>query len=202
MYRKATVPLDGSKLAESVLPHVEVFVKQFNLSDVTFVRVVEREELCVVESCAEANALVGRESVRMSSAEEYLTQLVNQISYDGTRFHAQVLVGRMPDSLINFVKQNNTDVVIMATHGFSALTRWVRGNVTEEILRSVKVPVFVVRALSAQVDLESRKLDLSPVDTVRMLSSPCMFLNIQGKGGAKYYAKKHHLNRQADSGRR
>ena len=41
MYQKILVPMDGSKLAECVLPHVEAITKGCNVSNVIFVRVVE-----------------------------------------------------------------------------------------------------------------------------------------------------------------
>ena len=44
MYKKIMIPLDGSELAECVLPHVEAFIKGFNTSDVILVRVVEPEQ--------------------------------------------------------------------------------------------------------------------------------------------------------------
>jgi nucleotide-binding universal stress UspA family protein len=171
MYSKATVPLDGSKLGESVLPHLGAFIERFNLSDVTFVRVVEFEKYSVVESPEQGNALAQTESARRSSAQDYLTKIVGTMNHDGTRFHAEIIVGRMPQSLINYLKQSNTDLVLMATHGFSALKRWFRGNVTEEILRSLKKPVFIVRASSAQGDLDAKKIHLSLMDEVAQLFS-------------------------------
>jgi nucleotide-binding universal stress UspA family protein len=144
MHRKGTVPLDGSELAESVLPHLGAFIKRFNLSDVTLVRIVESGKYCFVESCAEASALARKEADGKLSAEDYLSKIVNRISYNGTRFHTEVIVGPMPDTLIDFVQQSGTEMVLMATHGYSALRRWFRRNVTREILRSVEVPVFVM----------------------------------------------------------
>ena len=41
MYQKIVVPLDGSKLAECVLPHVEGFITGYPVSSVVFVRDVE-----------------------------------------------------------------------------------------------------------------------------------------------------------------
>ncbi len=41
MYKKIMVPLDGSELAECVLPHVEAFIKGFKISNVILVRVLE-----------------------------------------------------------------------------------------------------------------------------------------------------------------
>jgi nucleotide-binding universal stress UspA family protein len=144
MYRKATIPLDGSELAESVLPHLGAFVERFNLSDVTFIRVVDSERHCFAESCAEASALARRQLALRTSAEEYLARIVSRVSHDGTRFHAEVIVGTIPESLIDFVKQSGADLVLMATHGYVARTRWFRPSVTKKILRSVEVPVFAM----------------------------------------------------------
>ncbi len=41
MYNKIMVPLDGSRLAECVLPHVEAFIEEYNVGNIVFVRIVE-----------------------------------------------------------------------------------------------------------------------------------------------------------------
>lgn len=86
MYQKIMVPLDGSKLAECVLPHVEAFVKCSLTKTVTFVRVVEPLPLIVYGETVETfPATVHGESIATkleywakvedeikTSAEEYL----------------------------------------------------------------------------------------------------------------------------------
>jgi nucleotide-binding universal stress UspA family protein len=166
MHRKATVPLDGSELAQSVLPHLGAFVERFNLSDVTFVHIVESGKRCFAESCAEVSELARRESASRSSAEDYLAKIVNRMSHDGTRFHAEVIVGPMPESLIDFIKQSGTDLVLMATHGYSALRRWFRGSVTKEIFRSIDVPVFVMEG-----DYRGNALKTGPFFLLRFSSA-------------------------------
>jgi len=77
MYKKIMVPLDGSELAECVLPHVEAFIKGFNLRDVILVRVVEPEGIPAyrVEGNILSQVILERESSRKSATEDYLAQI-------------------------------------------------------------------------------------------------------------------------------
>jgi nucleotide-binding universal stress UspA family protein len=151
MYKKIMVPLDGSELAECVLPHVEAFVNGFKLSDVTLVRVVEPEELSYHRELPEdpqrtAKAMAQKEADRKSSAKDYLKQVAARIKHEGTRLQTEVLVGRVTESLIDYAEKNAIEVILLATHGRSGVTRWVRGSVADKILRSANLPVLMVRA--------------------------------------------------------
>ncbi len=59
---------------------------------------------------------------------------------------------------MDVVDRTSADLIVMSTHGYSGVTRWVMGSVTEKVLRAAQVPVFVVRG---QTDI--RKL-LVPLD--------------------------------------
>ena len=50
MYKKIMVPLDGSELAECVLPHIEEFITDCRVDTITFVRVIETEPLPIMGS--------------------------------------------------------------------------------------------------------------------------------------------------------
>jgi len=57
-----------------------------------------------------------------------------------------VLVGNVSDSLVDYVDANEIDLVLIATHGRSGLSRWVRGSIADRVLRSSRAPVLMVRA--------------------------------------------------------
>lgn len=146
MYEKIMVPLDGSELAECVLPHVEGFIKGCHVSNVVFVRVVEPITAPV------GNVYVGREesrereSTRKSAVKDYLNQIVDRLKHEGTELYSEVLVGRVADSLADYTEKNDIDLILIATHGRSGVTRWVRGSIADKILRYSNVPVLMVRA--------------------------------------------------------
>jgi nucleotide-binding universal stress UspA family protein len=90
--------------------------------------------------------LAERESSNKSSAKDYLNQVVKRLKHEGTALHAEVLVGRVTERLIDCAEKNDIDLILIATHGRSGITRWVRGSVADKVLRSANVPVLMVRA--------------------------------------------------------
>jgi nucleotide-binding universal stress UspA family protein len=146
MYKKIMVPLDGSELAECVLPHVEAFIKGFKISNVILVRVLEPEISNGREYSIDTKIITKRESERKSSAKDYLNHVVNRLKHEGTALHTDVIVGRVTESLIDYTEKNDIDLILIATHGRSGVSRWIRGSIADKILRSANKPVLMVRA--------------------------------------------------------
>ena len=148
MYKKIMVPLDGSKLAECVLPHVEAVVKGCQSPEVFLVQAVEpiaipygREaaKIASVEQLAEF------ETHHKSEAEKYLKEIATQLGRVGTIISTHVIYGKAAGALSDFAAKNDVDLVVIATHGRSGVSRWVLGSVAERLLRSISVPVLMVR---------------------------------------------------------
>jgi nucleotide-binding universal stress UspA family protein len=147
MYKKILVPLDGSELAECVFPHVENFVKGCNVRQIVFASVVEPTLPSFHgEFPVSMEEVEERDAARQSAAQEYLKQVVDRLQYEGAQMHAELIVGRIAESLVDFAEHNDVDLILIATHGRSGVTRWVRGSVADKILRSADVPVMMVRA--------------------------------------------------------
>jgi nucleotide-binding universal stress UspA family protein len=155
MYKKIMVPLDGSELAECVLPHVEFVVKGCNAPVVTFVRVVEpvRYPMGAVTDGAsvytELDAERDREKAEeynRKEAEQYLNRIVNEHQYAGVDVKPVLLTGRAAESLADYAEKNEIELIVIATHGRSGISRWVWGSTADKILRSSCVPVLMVRA--------------------------------------------------------
>jgi len=148
MYKNIMAPLDGSELAESVLPHVKAFIKGFDISDVVLVRVVEPDSTSVIDDGEVdfINKLLDFDKKRISSAKAYLDGVGEGLTGEKGKPHTAVLFGKPADSLIDYIESNDIDLIVIATHGRSGVTRWLMGSVAEKILRSAKVPIFIVRA--------------------------------------------------------
>ena len=146
--KKIMVTLDGSELAECVLPHVEAFLKAFPNSNVVCVRVVEPIQINLdaeIYSKKKIN-ISAMESERKSAAKDYLATVIERIKGDSSKLNSDVIVGRVAESLTDYAKKNNIDLFIIATHGRSGINRWVRGSIADKIIRSANVPVLMVRA--------------------------------------------------------
>jgi nucleotide-binding universal stress UspA family protein len=148
MYGKILVPVDGSELAECVLPHVETIAKSRGIREVVFVRVAESSympsryaEIGLTEEDVKRN-----EEESRAVAKKYLDQLVSRADYGKVKVQAEVLSGKTAESVIDYASKNEADLVIIASHGRSGVSRWVWGNVADRILHSSNVPVLIVRA--------------------------------------------------------
>lgn len=149
MYKKIMVPLDGSKLAECVLPHVETVIKGCEATQVLLVRAVEPitipygREAVKITSIEQLTAF---ETHNKLDAEKYLKEIVDRLRKAGVNAKAEVIFGKAAEALSDFATKNDIDLVIIASHGRSGISRWVWGSVADRLLRSICVPVLMVRA--------------------------------------------------------
>jgi len=145
------VPLDGSELAELVIPHVEALAKQLGpkLVDVVLLRVCE---LPVVSSDYPPTADLtweehqAREMARPTTVcEEYLAGVQEQLEGVGLRARSVVLKGKPADEITDYANKNLVNLIVMSTHGRSGIGRWAYGNVADRVLLGVSSPIFLVR---------------------------------------------------------
>ncbi|MFC2039407.1 universal stress protein [Chloroflexota bacterium] len=150
MYQKILVPLDGSELAECVLPHVEAIATGCGVRDITFLRVVK--PFLIPSGSAEDAIGFSKEDVdridfeNRRAAEDYLNNIVSRARYDPANVHTEVLLGKVADSIIDYAGKYEADLIAIATHGRSGISRWAHGSVADRVFRSVNAPVLLVRA--------------------------------------------------------
>jgi nucleotide-binding universal stress UspA family protein len=141
MYKKILVPLDGSKLAECVLPHVKAIGKGCGIEKVVLLRVVEPPP-------AEAPPALDFQALQkagVTTAEYYLAETKAGLSKEGLNVEATVLTGKPADTITEFAQSNKVDLIALATHGRSGITRWVFGSVADKLLRSCSVPMLLIK---------------------------------------------------------
>ena len=149
MYRKILAPVDGSEVAECVLPHLESIVKGCGVQNVIFLRVVEPFRLSYGgEYGSFSSEDISRiDSESKATAKRYLNQLVSKTKYAGVNVQSEVLLNRqVADVIADYATKNEVDLVIISTHGRSGVSRWILGSVADRIFRSTCVPVLMVRA--------------------------------------------------------
>lgn len=151
---KMLVPLDGSPLAESVLPHVEAIAKQrgAELVEVVLLKVcgIRHVSSDYLESMIPQS---WRENVWQEAVEyqclskQYLTRVQKQLKEAGLKVRAEVLMGNPASEIVDYAHRNPINLIVMSTHGRSGFARWSYGGVIEKVLCGVSSPIFVVRSL-------------------------------------------------------
>ncbi|MBI2329385.1 MAG: universal stress protein [Chloroflexi bacterium] len=146
MYQHILVPLDGSELAECVLPHVKSIALGCAVVKITLIRGVTPLHLRGgLESHIAPEERERIEKQAMDNAREYLEKIAAQLKDGGVAAVTEVIFGNIIDSIIDYVDKTGVDLIIIATHGRSGASRWVWGSVADRILRSACVPVMMVR---------------------------------------------------------
>ena len=151
MYNKIMVPLDGSDLAECVMPHVEAIICGFKSKEVVLVRVVDPIRL---PASVPAHGKFGftekdrhqLEENRKQAAKAYLEKVAGSLDIPGTDFNYIVLEGNPANMLTDYATENEVDLIVIASHGRSGVSRWVMSSVAERIVRTSCTPVMMVRA--------------------------------------------------------
>jgi nucleotide-binding universal stress UspA family protein len=146
MYKRIMVPLDGSKLAECVLPHVESLVKAGQVGELVFVRVVEPFNFLSGETMPRQDEIARLDAQARAEGENYVQNVAGRMKSNAVTVRGEVLFGKPSVQLSEYANNGGFDLVIIATHGRSGISRWVWGSVADRLLRAVCMPILMVRA--------------------------------------------------------
>ncbi|HEU65623.1 MAG TPA: universal stress protein [Chloroflexi bacterium] len=143
MYQKILVPLDGSALAECVLPHVKAIAKGCSPTEIVLLRVVEHIPIWAAAGIDYTAA----ENADAREAESYLAKIQAQLSSEGFNAKSEILRGqhKAAEAISEFTQHNAVDLLAIATHGRSGISRWVFGSVADKLLRCSPIPVLLIR---------------------------------------------------------
>lgn len=140
------VPLDGSPLAEAVLPHA-VEIAQATDATILLLHVIQAidptNQRLLFQTKAEAESLVHQWVVE---GESYLEKVGYGLAAQGIRYETRVRVGD-PDRVICATTIDaGIDLVVMSTHGRTGVRRWIYGSVANKVLRGLDSPLLLLRS--------------------------------------------------------
>ncbi len=139
------VPLDGSLLAEQILPTVSKWAQALDV-EVTLIRTFEFPASAYYGSQDDLPDYDQfREQTRREAAD-YLKAKEALLVGAGVRAVATVTIeGAAADEIISYAQTAPRALIAMSTHGRSGVRRWLLGSVTEKVVRHGDDPVLVVR---------------------------------------------------------
>lgn len=135
------VPLDGSSLAECVLPHTVAVGRALD-AKVTLLRAVAR-----------ASGEAGSRAVdplswhmRKSEADAYLDAVVERVRDAGLKAEAVLAQGRPAERIISYAREEDVDLIVISSHGDSGLSPWNISSVVQKVILRAYTPTMVIRA--------------------------------------------------------
>lgn len=156
------VPLDGSRLAETVLPHAVALAQAFG-SRLTLLRAVARSEQ--VPGSLTVDPLSWQ--ILKAESRAYLDEVVARLQEVGVEAERALVEGSAAEQIVEFTREEGVDLLILSSHGRSGLSEWNISSVVQKVLFRAFLPVLIVRAYKGVPDdlagLRYRRL-LLPLD--------------------------------------
>jgi nucleotide-binding universal stress UspA family protein len=161
-YRKILVTLDGSKLAELALKHVTHVAEPGGHVHLLSIAIDERaaEIAALASAIAQPVTLVDEhwppaqgsaDTQSFRARQEYLNQVSDWLTRSGFQVTAEVRPGGIVDAIVD-VAGEGYEIIIMATHGRTGLSRVALGSVAEGVLRRSPCPVLIIPARAAKAE--------------------------------------------------
>jgi nucleotide-binding universal stress UspA family protein len=178
-HRHILVPLDGSALAECVLPHAVALSRAFD-APITLLRVIERQTECSEDRAADPLSW----QLRKTEAEAYLMGVATRLRELDLSVVVRTVEGQPAEQIVHFSEksrargggraldggdpvEHEVGMIVLSSHGGSGLSAWNISSVVQKVILRAQVPTLIVRAYQPATDelgaLRYRNL-LMPLD--------------------------------------
>jgi nucleotide-binding universal stress UspA family protein len=153
--------MDGSSLAECVLPHVVAIAKTFQ-ARVTLLQVQGRSK--------ETGPFVDPLGWQMGKleAKNYLERINTHLRQSGLQTESKLINGQAANGIIEFAHDSQANLIILSSHGRSGLSVWNVSSVVRKIIQRAYLPTMIVRAYQAPeesiTDLNYKRI-MIPLDS-------------------------------------
>ena len=142
MFKKVLVPLDGSELAERALEPALAITRACD-AELLLLSVTSYHQ--ILPPAAAGYGLTTTDQIvdfGLDDANEYLDGLRREARCSDCRIQTITVGGDVAGCIVDTAATEGVDLIVMTTHGYSGLTRWVLGSITERVLRGASCPVL------------------------------------------------------------
>jgi len=145
MFNTLLVPLDGSAQAELALPLASRIARHSG-STLLLLRVINPTNdvrMFVTEPCS----LVpdGTMEPDLLDATAYLARIATASEMKDLKLSLGIVSGIAASCILDVAQEQQADMVVMRSHGYTGAKRWMVGSVAQKVARYSPVPVLIVR---------------------------------------------------------
>ncbi len=156
MFDKILVCLDGSPLAEQILPYAAEQALHFNSQLIlfrahaypTYTGPATPGFPAVPITNINMESIIKHEEAESAA---YLQSVADKLAAEkGLQAESVTVLGNAGQAIVNYAKENSVELITIATHGRSGLGRAVMGSVADHVLRETHIPVLLIRPSSTR----------------------------------------------------
>ena len=155
-YRRVLIPLDGSPLAEGIIPFLLGIAGPLDM-EIVLLRVVT--PLMPPSDAGAPRIILEDLAARTVEARDYLAAIAADLMRRGVRVQTRVRFGTPVREILAAARDSAVDLIAMTTHGRSGLNRLVFGSVAEAVVRVAESPVLLVRLTAAAAHVRAASGD-------------------------------------------
>lgn len=141
MYKKILVPLDGSPLAEAVLPHAQALAKSEGAEIILLSVPVTPSLKFLARSPGLANKVIEDAEIETTT---YLEKEAAKLKKKGMKVTSIMRGGPIPEMILTVAEEVHADVIAMSTHGRTGVQRWLMGSVADRVVHYSHIPVMLI----------------------------------------------------------
>jgi nucleotide-binding universal stress UspA family protein len=150
--KKLLVPLDGSKVSEQALPHAITLARAAG---------AQLTLLHVLDPLVEASVGVRPFGLNMTHPDwvlddaldrvnTHLSDIAAGIANEELKVDTLAVVGYPAEAIVDEAKRTHSNMIVMATHGYSGIRRWALGSIADKVLHETSTPLLLIRATETE----------------------------------------------------
>jgi nucleotide-binding universal stress UspA family protein len=155
MFKKILVCLDGSELAEQILPYARQEALAFG-AELVLLQVVPQPVAfspglpAAGPMPVQTDTMIEVAQQAARGAKDYLEELATPLREQVMKVETVATIGRAGQTIVDYAAKNNIDLIAIATQGRSGLGRAVFGSVADQVLRESGLPILLIRPREAE----------------------------------------------------
>jgi nucleotide-binding universal stress UspA family protein len=142
--RRILVPLDGSQMAEQVLPPVTSIAQAIE-AEVLLLQIAIDRPASMLAGDWFFLPVEGEFEEEEQAAMAYLERVAGPLREEGIAVSTNTEIGPVATSIVEYAEAKHVDLIAMCTHGRTGLARWALGSVADRVLRAGGIPILLVR---------------------------------------------------------
>jgi nucleotide-binding universal stress UspA family protein len=152
MYEKIVVPLDGSPLAEVALPYAEEIAGKVGCG-IVLLSVLESDD------SQDNEAHYNYANQMAVSTKRHVAKYVENPNKSPVDVGTATRTGNAAEGIIEYINNETLDLIVMATHGRSGVSRWAMGSIADKVVRTTtRQPMLLIRAKGCHPDVRAKRI--------------------------------------------
>jgi nucleotide-binding universal stress UspA family protein len=141
MFKNILVPLDGSPMADRILPHVAAIAQTGGRPEtITLLRILETDGLS-------ATAIDPLEwKFAQDEAQVHLDETARHMAQFDLTCNTVLLEGRAAQRIIEYIQTHEVDLLILSSHGYGGLSGWNVSGVAQKVIHRAGTSILLVRS--------------------------------------------------------